>query len=486
MKWALAGVWAGLLLAATPVLAEMPHLSGKGTHQQLIVDGKPFLILGGELGNSSASDPKYLEALWPKLDRIGLNTLLAPVEWDQIEPTEGQFDFTVLDGVLTQARAHNTRVVLLWFGAWKNSMSTYAPAWVKHDPKRFSKAKSAAGDTQDILSPFDPDNLTADKAAFVALMAHLKATDPQHTVLMVQVENEIGMLPDARDYSVVYTGKDEEAFQANAFARFVEAEVKAGKTVYPLPMYVNAALNKAGKAPGQYPSGGPLPHLFDIWQTEAPSLDILAPDIYFPDFVGWVDRFAVRNTLFIPEANQAGAPEAAANALYAVGRHGAIGFSPFSIETLPENDPLIGAYAMIRQLSPLILSDKPMWGLRAPVNAEGVTDETPQIFTLGGYQFTATVIDPWTPTDKQNTAAHGAILIQTGPDEFIAAGSGVTLTFATEKGRVGIEQVIEGRYQDGQFVPGRWLNGDQTHQGRHLRLPPGEWSIQKLKLYRYP
>ncbi|MFT4075162.1 MAG: DUF5597 domain-containing protein [Asticcacaulis sp.] len=469
------------VLAATPVTAGMPHLA----NGQLIVDGKPFLILGGELGNSSASDPKYLDKLWPRLDRIGLNTLLVPVEWDQIEPVQGQFDFTVLDGVLAQARTHNTRVVLLWFGAWKNSMSTYAPAWVKHDPKRFSKAKSAAGETQDILSPFDPDNLAADQAAFVALMTHLKATDPQHTVLMIQVENEIGMLPDARDYSVAYKGQDDEAFQAKAFARYVEAEVKAGKAVYPLPMYVNAALNRPGKKPGEYPSGGPLPHLFDIWKKEAPSLDLLAPDIYFPDFVNRVDQFAGRNTLFIPEANQAGSPEAAANALYAIGEHRAIGFSPFSIEDLSEGDPLVGAYAMINQLSPLILSGKPMKGLRPPVDYQGTVDETPQTFTLGGYSFTASFVDPWTPKDKQNVATHGAILIQTGPDEFIAAGSGVTLTFATQTGRVGIEQVIEGTYEDGQFVPGRWLNGDQTHQGRHVRLPLEQWSIQKLKLYRY-
>ena len=482
MRKALAIALSGLWLTAMPVMAQMPRLS----EGQLIVDDKPFLILGGELGNSSASDPAYLEALWPKLDKIGLNTLLVPVEWDQVEPVQGRFDFSVLDSVLAQARAHNTRIVLLWFGAWKNSMSTYAPAWVKRDPRRFSKAKSAAGETQDILSPFDPDNLTADKAAFVALMTHLKANDPQHTVIMVQVENEIGMLPDARDHSVAYTGKDEEAFQAAAFARFVEAEVRAGKAVYPLPMYVNAALNRPGKKPGEYPSGGPLPHLFDIWKKEAPSLDLLAPDIYFPDFVNWVDQFAARNILFIPEANQAGAPEAAANALYAMGQHRAIGFSPFSIEDLPENDPLIGAYAMIKQVSPLILSGKPMRGIRAPVNATGAIDEKPQSFELGDYQFTATVIDPWTAKEKQNTAAHGAILIQTGPDEFIVAGSGVTFTLAANKGRVGIEQVIEGEFQNGHFMPGRWLNGDQTHQGRHLRLPPGQWSIQKLKLYRYP
>ncbi len=483
---------------------EMPHLARHGQAQRLMVDGQPYLILGGELGNSSASDPVYLNSLWPKLDAIGLNTLLAPIEWDQIEPVEGQFDFRVTDALLDQARAHHVRLVVLWFGAWKNSMSTYAPAWVKHDPARFSKVQTAAGITQDILSPFDADTLAADTRAFVALMTHLKAVDPQHTVIMVQVENEIGMLPEARDHSPLAekafaAQKDtDEVFQARAFARFVNAEVKAGKAVYPLPMYVNAALNKAGKLPGQYPAGGPLPHLFDAWTSEAPALDFLAPDIYWPDFVAWTRLFAAQNPLFIPEGNHAGMPEASGNAFFAIGEYGGqkgmLGFSPFAIESLKSDDPLIPAYALLRDLSPVILAhqgDGTMRGIKAAVGPDGVTDETPQSFDLGGYRFTATVIDPWTPRAAQNTAAHGALIIQTGPDEFWVAGSGVTLTFADPKGapkgaQVGIEQIVEGTVRDGQFIEGRWLNGDESHQGRHLRLPPDHFGLQRLKLYRYP
>ena len=110
---------------------------GRGAQAQLIVDGKPFLILGGELANSSASSLAYLEPVWPRLAKMRLNTLLAPVSWELMEPVEGRFDYSLVDGLLKQARANNMRLVLLWFGSWKDSMSSYVPAWVKRDQARF-------------------------------------------------------------------------------------------------------------------------------------------------------------------------------------------------------------------------------------------------------------------------------------------------------------------------------------------------------------
>ena len=128
-----------------------------------------------------------------------------------------------------------------------------------------------------------------------------------------------------------------------------------------------------------------------------------------------------------------------------------------------------------------------MRGLRAPVAYDGTVNQAPQSVDLGAIRFTANFVDPFTAPDKQDVASHGALLIQTGPDEFVAAGQGVTLAFAdpTGKFRIGIEQILEGRYQDGQFIAGRWLNGDESHQGRLLRLPPDAWSIQRLKLFRF-
>lgn len=508
---------AGLL--ALPVQAEeIPRLARHGEATQLLLDGKPFLILGGELGNSTASSLPYLDRQWPTLKALGLNTVLAPVEWDQIEPLEGKFDFTVIDGVIQQARAHDTRLVLLWFGSWKNSMSTYVPAWVKRDGQRFPLARSAQGKAQEILSPAGPATVAADAKAFAALMAHLKAVDgDRRTVIMIQVENEIGMLPSARDHSAAAevefrkpvpaavlkaTGKTgsgsweqvfgksdatDELWQAWSFGRFVEAVASAGQRVYPLPMYVNAALNRPGVAPGGYPSAGPLPHLFEVWQAAAPSV-FQAPDIYYPDFTHWAAQYdRPGNPLFLPEADRAGKVEAPANALWAIGEHDAIGFSPFSIENVdePAANPLAGAYGLLRELTPTILAHQgqgTMRGFRPPVTFEGTVDEKPQSVTIGDWQVKVSFVDPWTPRDQQTFAAHGGLVIQLSADEFLVAGSGITLTFGEG---VGLEKVVEGRFEGGKWVEGRWLNGDQTHQGRHVRLEPGRFQIQRVKLYRY-
>lgn len=512
-------------LAASPLVARaeaIPRIARVDGVHRLLVDDKPFLILGGELGNSSSSDLKDLSRHWPVIKAANLNTVLAPVTWEQIEPVEGRFDFTVLDGMIQQARAQDMRLVLLWFGAWKNSMSTYAPAWVKRDPARFPYARTAEGKAVEILSPSYPATRDADAKAFAALMAHLKAVDGgTRTVLMIQVENEIGMLPVARDHAKAAdedfrkpvppaalkalgakrTGTWEEVFgpspatdelwQAWTFGRYVEAVTAAGKKAYPLPMYVNAALPRPGAAPGGYPSAGPLPHLIDLWRAAAPSLDMLSPDIYFKDFVKWPPFYdRADQPLFIPEADDAGKTPAPGNAFWAFGEHDAIGFSPFSIENLPPEGvrTLGAAYRLLDQLKPLITTHdggKTMRGFRAPVAYDGTVDLTPRKASFGPWDFTVTVVDPWTPKEAQDYASHGGLVIQTGPDEFIVAGRGITLTFATEGASVGLESVRELRFEDGKWTDGRWLNGDQTHQGRHVRLPPTEFGVQRVKLYRY-
>jgi beta-galactosidase GanA len=516
---------AALLLGLAAVSAQAepaPRIAKIDGVHRLLVNYKPFLILGGELGNSSSSDLKDLSGHWAVMKAANLNTVLAPVTWEQIEPVEGRFDFTVLDGMIQQARTHDMRLVLLWFGAWKNSMSTYAPAWVKRDPARFPYVRTAEGKAVEILSASYPATRDADAKAFAAVMAHLKAVDGEkRTVLMVQVENEIGMLPEARDRSKAAeadwkkpvppaalkalgtqkTGTWEEVFgaspvadelwQAWTFGRYFEAVTAAGKKAYDLPMYVNAALPRPGAVPGGYPSAGPLPHLIDLWRAAAPSLDMLSPDIYYPNFTAWMPPYdRPDQPLFIPEADQAGKTPAPGNAFWAIGEHDAIGFSPFSIENLPpEGVKTLGAaYRLLDQLKPLITTHdggKTMRGFRAPVAYDGTVDLTPRKASFGLWDFTVTVVDPWTPKDRQDYAAHGGLVIQTGADEFIVAGRGITITFATKDGAVGLETVRELRFENGQWVDGRWLNGDQTHQGRHVRLPPSEFGAQRVRLYRY-
>ncbi|HEX5183035.1 MAG TPA: DUF5597 domain-containing protein [Allosphingosinicella sp.] len=533
-----------LLLSVLCLAAAPPHLVPQGNTKQLIVDGKPFLILGGELGNSTASDLDALKPHWDDFRRLHMNTIVAPVSWELIEPAEGRFDWGSVDGLLGQARAAGDRLVLLWFGSWKNSMSAYAPGWVKRDQARFPRTQKADGTGSEILSPLVPANVAADARAFAALMAHLKAVDgDRHTVILVQVENEMGMLPTARDRSpaadaafagsvphaltdwlvhhratlapelkALWEANDartsgdwrgvfgagpagEEIFSAWCFARYAEAVASAGKAAYDLPIYVNVALNRPGSSPGSnYPSGGPVPHLIDVWKAGAPAIDLIAPDIYFPNFGEILDRYArPDNALFIPEANQAGRAESPSEAMLAFGRYGAFGFSPFSIENAkgPGAEALRQAYDLLDQLAPLILAARGtgrMTGFRPKVSFDGAVDDAPQSATLGDYRITASFLDTWAPKEGQKTDTHGALVIQLGPDEYLVAGSGVTFTFAPVTPgppQAGLERVEEGRYVDGQWQRGRVLNGDQTHQGRFVRLPSGSWGIQRVRLYRY-
>ncbi|MFL6734989.1 MAG: DUF5597 domain-containing protein [Sphingomicrobium sp.] len=502
-----------------------PAIERRDQVEQLVVDGHPFLILAGELGNSAASSRAYMQPIWPKLKQLNLNTVLAPVSWELIEPQEGRFNFSSVDELLADARAHDMRLVILWFGAWKNSMSSYVPGWVKRDQARFPRVRLQDGTSAEILSAFSDQSLAADKKAFATLMRHLKRVDgDQNTVLMVQVENEIGMILAAREHgpeanrlfggSVPETLRrlrgnrnpgswtqvfgpgpaTEEIFTAWHYGRFVEELTRAGKAEYNLPMYVNAALNRPGALPGAYPSGGPLPHLLDIWTAAAPSLDMLSPDIYFQNFTELAAKYPrPDNPLFIPEANRPDREDVVGNAFWSFGAGRAIGYSPFAIDSIgdPSAHPLRQAYAALDSISPLILEAQArgtIRGFKAPIAYDGTVDPSPQQVRLGGYAFDVALVDMWTPKEQQKLENHGGVLLQLGPDEFLAVGQGVILTFAPDspvKGKVGIESAWEGRFHEGRWVPGRLLNGDETHQGRHVRLPPGPVTMQRVRLYRY-
>src|SRR5687768_989992 len=180
--------------------AQIPEVVQRNGRHALLVDGAPYLVLGAQVNNSSAW-PAVLPKVWPAVQRMQANTLSVPIAWEQIEPTPDRFDFSFLDTLLTQAREHNVRLILLWFATWKNNGPNYAPEWVKLDNKRFPRVVTADGKVLNSLSPHSPATLAADKKAFTALMRHLKAADPQHTVILVQVQNEPGTYGSVRDYS---------------------------------------------------------------------------------------------------------------------------------------------------------------------------------------------------------------------------------------------------------------------------------------------
>lgn len=517
----------------------IPSLKQHGTATQLVVHDKPFLVLGGETGNSSASDLTYMEAIWPKAVAFNMNTVLAPVYWELLEPEEGQFDFSLVDGLIHGARRHDLALVLLWFGVWKNSMSCYAPLWVKRDLDRFPRMVDARGVSQEILSAFSETVLEADCRAFAALMAHLKLVDAmQNTVIMVQVENEIGMLPCARDMSAtanqLYAGHvpvellayldthnttlveklrlqwenagrrmngtweevfgpgeaTEEIFMAWHYAVFTGRLAAAGKAEYPLPMYVNAALNRPGWRPGEYPSAGPLPHLLDIWKAGAPAIDFLSPDLYFPEYDEWISKYPrMDNPLFVPE-NQFGHFNGA-HAVHTIGAYDAIGYSPFSFESCPDPSatPLAASYRVLAALAPVILEHQgngEMTGvlLRA---IESVADRV-----LGGYKLhfrhEKNWLKPTEPIPPERQIV-GCLVISTDSDEFLIMGSGILLTFepvSPESPIAGFAAIDEMLVEGERLRTGRRLNGDQNHQGRHVHLPDGEFSIQRVRLYHCP
>ena len=360
-----AAAFSSLLAAQTPA----PKLVEQNGRHALLVDGAPYLVMGAQIGNSSAW-PAVLPQVWPALEGMHVNTAEAPVYWEQIEPQPGQFDWTNVDALLEGARAHHLHLILLWFGTWKNGNDHYVPQWVKRDPQHFPRMINSAGTPLDDLSANAPANMEADRKAFTALMHHLAEKDgSEHTVLMMQVENESGGIGAARDYSPesnrefaggappelvkalgkkpgtwseVFPGNADEAFQAWHQARYVNAVAADGKRELDIPFYCNVWLayppaelpeRHIAVAGIGYPSGGPNQGMLPIWKAAAPAIDAVGPDMYSsnPDFyLSILDMYArADNPLWIPETGQG---DAYAPYFFAALGRGAIGFSPFGID----------------------------------------------------------------------------------------------------------------------------------------------------------
>ena len=431
-------------------------------------------ILGGELSNSAATSVSDIEKVLPRMKTLGLNTVLVPVYWEFLEPVEGQMDFTLVDRTIDVARQQGLKIVPLWFGAWKNSMSCYAPAWFKLDVKRFPRAVTAEGKPLEIASCFSDHVLQADLKAFSALMQHIAEKDPRRdVVIMIQIENEIGMLESARDHSPLAEkaykqpvpqallkalsikrqgtwaevfGTDDyadEKFMAWHYACYVEHLAQAARRIHDMPLYVNAAMNSRGRKPGEYPSAGPLAHLADIWKAGAPDIDILAPDIYDTGFKSWASQYAmpsrpqdggkVKNRLFIPESRCCA--NSGVRALYAFGEHQALGFSPFAIDQASpkETGSVTQAYHLLREIFSLTSHHSPLatqsWGLLFDQeDRERIIDDNGVLITCRHY-FTL----PWDAraTDGSTWSEGGAMLIRLGKYDYLLAGSGVVIDFKT-------------------------------------------------------
>lgn len=545
---------------------KIPYLQKQGSATQLIVDNTPFLILGGELGNSSAASGEDIERIFPKLQRMGLNTVLVPAYWDLTEPTEGIYDFSLTDKVIRQARENELKVIFLWFGAWKNSMSCYAPLWFKRDYTKYPRAHTKTGKPLEIASAFSENVYQADSRAFSQWMKHIATVDKEEgTVIMIQIQNEIGMLEDARDYSedanklfespvplklMDYLIKNrktlhpkmlekwgsqgykmkgnwqeifgadlytDELFMAWHYAHYVERMAQGARAIHNIPLFVNAAMNSRNRKPGEYPSAGPLAHLIDIWQCAAPNIDFLAPDLYDDGFINWTAQYKLHNNpLFIPEIRLA--DNNGVRAFYIFGEHDAIGFSPFSIENGSDDTstPLVQAYARLRELMPLLTEyqgQELMNGLLFDREKTERILEHDELRIKCRHYFTL----PWDPraTNGSVWPEGGGLILQLDEFEYLVAGSGIVIEFEKEEEnsmrknlgedgfataggknvqaetwdsdfRIGIGYVDEVQVEkDGTFRYIRRLNGDQTHQGRHVRISVDDFSILHVKLYEY-
>lgn len=424
---------------------------------------------------------------------------------------------------------------------------------MKRDHLKYPRVKDENGKPLEILSTFGTESAKADARAFAVLMRHIKEVDgAEQTVVMMQVENEIGVndhlgetpgnarrdfsdqanasykgpvpkilidylvkykeslfpelykvwssngfktsgsweevfgtsqfRPDPKDWQY-YSYYTEELFMAWNYACYVEKVAAAGKSEYPLPMFVNAWLKQPSTSwPGRYPSGGPLPQVLDVWRAAAPSIDFIAPDIYIDEFI-WVCNEFTRsaNPLFIPETR--GGEVGAARAFYAFGQYNAGCFAPFGIDNViyETKDPLDESYEILRSMSSFILENQGKGTMRGIL----VDERSPvQLFEFGSYTIEAKL-----GGDGQKIA--GGLIILTGPQAFICAGKAFDLFFLLKDKsmRVAIDAVDEGTFENGKWVAERRLNGDEVHastwDGTGLKFPDDKPTIQKISLYHY-
>jgi Domain of unknown function (DUF5597)/Glycosyl hydrolases family 35 len=515
-----------LVAVGNLVAGPMPQIVRNGEKPSLLVDGKPFIILGAQVNNSSGW-PSRIEALLPGAEAMHLNTLEVPVYWEDVEPEEGHFRFDTFDTIIRLARGRNLHLVMLWFGTWKNGTMDYAPAWVKSDTERFPRMIDAGSRPVRVLTPLSDENLKADQRAFAQVMRHLKEVDgDQHTVILVQVENEPGSLFTDRDHSLqanerfagpvpmklvetlgkkpgtwtqVFGAEADESFAAYAVSRYVNAVAEAGKKEYPLPVYVNVWLReqKNFMRPGEaYPSGGATLNMLDIWKATTPSLDAVAPDNYVLDYQNYQRVLAgyrrKDNPLLVPET---GGPRFASNIFYALGDFDSLGYAPFGLDSVVEGGKVLDsgkAFAddcrLLRQAIPLITRLQGTGKLHSAVEEQYLTDRLiPSSKFDVLVQFGNLHPEYGGIFGSQTPDMTGrALVAELSPDEFIVIGFDAHVQFRPTRGSK--EQNAQFlRVEEGTFVGGEWradrvLNGDQTFFAANL---PSQGAILRLKVMAY-
>lgn len=531
----------------------LPHIELHNGKKVLMVKDKPFIMLAGEVHNSNSSSLPYMEQVWEQAKTLGMNCLLLPVTWELIEPEEGLFDFSLVSGLIEQARRFEMKISFLWFGAWKNAQCYYAPEWVKKDLTRFRRAQVIKGKNfirnesffnmpYTTLSYLCEETRLADGHAFSRLMAFIREIDgEENTVISVQVENETGLMGAVRENSEeadalfadsvprdfaeymrshtdtmaddvraaveqgvssgswqdVFGCVAEEIFSAYHVASYVNAVAQAGKKEYPLPLSANCWLNKAGEAPGTYPSGGPVSRMMEVWNYCAPSIDIIAPDIYVPNFVEICDEYTRRNTpLYIPEC--ATHSYAGPRAILCVGHYHAMCYSPFGFEDMgkpftgsqmylfgadvtdpalktPQNVEEYGKINRILQsMMPLLTEKYGTSDLQAASSEIGAGAS----FAMGTYRIDAIFDSPF--MGRKDGAC---LVLKESEDTFYLVVQAASLQFFSDDSAqpsLDILALEEGHFWDGKWIRGRRFNGDEAVLTAYEKP-----TLLKVKLFAY-
>lgn len=496
--------------------AELPRLQKNHGAIQLMVDGKPFLMIAGELHNSTSSTPEYFDEAVKYAKAMNINTVIASIAWEQFEPQENKFDFTLLDHIIKQTHNHNLKLVIIWFGAWKNGESSYMPLWVKQDTKRFFRIKDQNGNSMTAVSPFCFEAMQADAKAFKAMMAQIKLKNQFNDVVMVQVQNEVGAftkidqneiaqnlyrsnVPEKLvqllksnskslepylleswkengsrtkgNWATLFGEKNlvaQHLFMTWYYATYIEEVAKKGKSAYNLPMFVNAWQEQSKEElPGSYPNGGPVSKVMDIYQLAAPSIDFIAPDIYLPNFKEITSNYFrpdKNNPLFVPECERTNPGKA----YYVFGENDALGFGPFGIESLINDLSYSQSNLVLKELLPLITQYQGTKKMRGILQEAG---EDSTIVQMGDYKLTI----KYTSDEKKSYG----IIIQTEQDEFIVAGINMLVFFSSlnKNTQANIGEVLEGKFHEEKWETLRQLNGDETYHNTRLIVDGRYYSV---------